>query len=387
MVLGSGSPDGERYSPSAVRKLLALAVVLVIAACGARSAPATTPHWQTIGELSQPRAYASALALSNGKILVVGGFDRFALDVMNGQSELIDPATGGVTLLPQRLLGRVHQSMTSAWEDLVVVAGGVECRGTYWSPVDRVDVFRPAQRGWVTGAPLHHPRSDHAATALQDGRIFVTGGNADTKLLASTEIYNARTDTWTDAAPMPRGRTQHSAVTLVDGRVLVAGGIDTNGAATDTSFIYDPRTDSWSGGPRMTIARMQQVVVALPNGDVLLAGGDGPASGTSELFLFGETRFVPSGTLVTPRLVAQGALLPDGRVVLSGGLPLRMHEFQPLSNAEIWDPKTGLWSALPSAPTSRAWGSIVVVRGVAYQLSGTGEGETAYRTIERLAFN
>ena len=94
MVLGSGSPDGERYSPSAVRKLLALAVVLVIAACGARSAPATTPHWQTIGELSQPRAYASALALSNGKILVVGGFDRFAPDVMNGQSELIDPTTG-----------------------------------------------------------------------------------------------------------------------------------------------------------------------------------------------------------------------------------------------------------------------------------------------------
>jgi hypothetical protein len=64
-----------------------------------------------------------------------------------------------------------------------------------------------------------------------------------------------------------------------------------------------------------------------------------------------------------------------------------MHEFQPLSMAEIWDPKTGLWTELPSAPTPRAWGSIVVVHGIAYQISGTGEGETAYRTIERLAFN
>ena len=215
----------------------------------------------------------------------------------------------------------------------------------------------------------------------------MTGGNADTKLLASSEIYNPRTDKWTEAAPMPRARTQHSAVTLFDGRVLVTGGIDADGAPTNTSFIYDPGIDSWRDGPPMTVARLQQVAVALPTGDVLFAGGDGVASGTSEVYRFGKGEFEASGTLVTPRLVAQGAALPDGRVVLSGGLPLRMHEFAPLSNVEIWDPKTGLWSALPSAPTGRAWGSIVIVRGVVYQLSGTGEGETAYRTIERLAFN
>jgi hypothetical protein len=368
-------------------RLVVLAVIVLLSACGPRTAPATTPKWQTIGELSQPRAYASAVALSNGKILVVGGFDREARDVMNPRSELIDPATGEVTLLPQPLLGRVHQSITSAWEELVVVAGGVEWRETYWSPVDRVDVFRPSQRGWVLGAPLRQARSDHAATALHDGRVLVTGGNADTKLLASTEIYNARSDRWTEAAPMPRARTQHSAVTLFDGRVLVTGGIDVDGAPTDTTFIYDPATDSWSEGPVMTIARLQQVVVPLPSGDVLFVGGDGAASGTSEVYRFALGQFVASGTLVTPRLVAQGAALPDGRVVLSGGLPLRMHEFAPLANVEIWDPKTGLWSALPAAPTSRAWGSIVIVRGVVYQLSGTGEGETAYGTIERLALN
>ena len=387
MVLGARSPDRERYSPSSVRRLLALAAIVLMAACGTRSTPASTPEWQTIGELSQPRAYASAVALANGKILVVGGFDRFSPDLMNEQSELIDPATGNVTLLPQPLLGRVHQSITSAWEGLVIVAGGVEWHETYWSPVDRVDVYRPSQNGWVLGAPLKHPRSDHGATALQDGRVLVTGGNANTNLLASTEIYNPRTDRWTDAAPKPRARTQLSAVTLFDGRVLVTGGIDADGAATNTTFIYDPSNDSWIGGPLMTAARLQQVAVPLPDGDVLFAGGDGVASGTSEVYRFGKGEFVASGTLVTPRLVAQGAALPDGRVVLSGGLPLRMHEFAPLSNVEIWDPKTELWTALPSAPTGRAWGSIVIVRGVVYQLSGTGDGETAYRTIERLAFN
>lgn len=387
MVLGTRSPDGERYSPGPVRRLVSLAVIVLITACGPRTAPLTTPHWQTIAELDQPRAYASAVALSNGKILIVGGFDRSIPDVMNGQSELIDPATGSVTLLPQPLLGRIHQTMTSAWDDLVVVAGGVEWNQTYWSPVDRVDVFRPSQRGWVLGASLRHKRSDHAATALQDGRVLVTGGNANATLLNSTEIYNVRTDRWTEAAPMPRARTQHSAVTLFDGRVLVTGGIDVNGAPTNTTFIYEARTDSWTDGPPMTVARLQQVAVPLPNGNVLFAGGDGVASGTSEIYRFDESRFVASGTLVTPRLVAQGAALSDGRVVLSGGLPLRMHEFAPLRSVEIWDPKTGLWSELPPAPTPRAWGSIVIVRGVVYQLSGTGDGETAYRTIERLAFD
>jgi N-acetylneuraminic acid mutarotase len=370
-----------------VRQLFAAAAIVFVAACGPRSAPAADPKWQTIGELSEPRAYASAVALANGKILVVGGFDREAPDVMNSKSELVDPATGASTVVPGSLLGRVHQSITPAWEDLVVVAGGVEWRETYWSPVDQVDVFHPAQGAWARGARLRHPRSDHAATALHDGRVLVTGGNANTTLLSSSEIYNPRTDRWTDAAPMPRPRTQHSAVTLFDGRVLVTGGIDSDGAPTDTTFIYDPVTDSWSGGPLMTIARLQQVAVALPNGDVLYAGGDGVASGTSEIYSFTQGRFIASGTLVTPRLVAQGAALPDGRVVLSGGLPLRMHEFSPLSNVEVWDPKTGLWSELPSAPTSRAWGSIVIVRGAVYQLSGTGEGETAYQSIERLTFN
>src|SRR5437867_5741309 len=170
---------------------------------------------------------------------------------MNQQSELIDPATGKVTLLPQPLLGRVHQSITSAWEDLVVVAGGVEWHETYWSPVDRVDVFRPSQRGWVLGAPLRHPRSDHAATALQDGRVLVTGGNADTKLLASTEIYNPRSDKWTEAAPMPRARTQHSAVTLLHGHIFVTGRIYGDRAPTISTSIYEPPTDSMTGGPTM----------------------------------------------------------------------------------------------------------------------------------------
>ena len=366
------------------RRFRILLLASLVVACAPSPTPAATPHWETVAELAHPRAFASAIALSNGKILVVGGFDRESAAVMNYESELIDPQTGKTTVLPQKLLGRIHQSITRAWEDVVVVAGGVEFRETFWSPVDRVDVFLPAQQRWIIGASLRHERSDHAATALHDGRVLVIGGNANTVLLRSAEVYDPKTDVWTDVAPMPRARTQANAVTLADGRVLVTGGIDAAGSATATTFLYDPRTDAWTDGPELRMARIQHVAVPLPNGDVLLAGGDGPASGTSERLDFRAMRFVPSGTLAYPRLVAQGAALPDGRVVVSGGLPTRMKEFSPLKSAELWDPRTERWSELPPAPTARAWGSIVVVRGVIYQLSGTGEGEAAYSTIERL---
>jgi len=51
----------------------------------------------------------------------------------------------------------------------------------------------------------------------------------------------------------------------------------------------------------------------------------------------------------------------------------------------MWDPLTERWSALPPSLTPRAWPSILVVGGAIYQLSGTGDAEASYRTIERLA--
>jgi hypothetical protein len=370
---------------------LALAIALPIAACTTTTttvAPTPgTPTWTIFGELSHPRAYATALALPSGEILVVGGLDRDDPDVTNADSELVNVKTGAVTVLQQKLEGRLHQTMTRALGDRVVVAGGVRFQKTYWDPVDRVDVYLPAERKWTSARPLIDPRSDHAATALLDGRVMVIGGNQGPRLLQSVEIYDTKTDQWTRASPLPTPRTEHSAFTLKDGRVLVAGGLDPSGAATDATFIYDPVKDLWSDGPRMTLPRVQHAAVQLASGDILFVGGDAAASGTSDRYDAKNGIFIRSGTLVDPRQAAQATALPDGRVVLVGGMPPRNNEFAPLRSAEIWDPAGEQWTALPPSPTPRAWPSLVMIGGVVYQVSGTGDAEAAYRTIERLAVN
>jgi galactose oxidase-like protein/Kelch motif protein len=391
VVLDTECAYGEQYSPSTVRApvlrvTFALTIVLV-AACTTNSVPATpkTPTWDTFGELSHPRAYATALVLANGEILVVGGLDRDDPNVTNTESELVNVKTGAVSVLHQPLEGRLHQTMTRAIGDKVVVAGGVKFQTTHWDPVDSVDVFSPVDRKWIGASPMIEPRSDHAAVALQTGMVMVIGGNQGPRLLQSVEIYDVKNDRWFRAAPLPLPRTELSAFTLADGRVLVAGGIEASGTATDTTYIYNPPADAWAEGPKMWVPRVQHAAVQLANGDILFIGGDGAASGTSERFDVKLEKFILSGTLVDPRQAARAAQLPDGRVVLVGGMPPRNDEFAPLRSAEIWDPATERWSDLPPSPTPRAWPSILVVGGAVYQLSGTGDAEAAYRSIERLA--
>ena len=88
---------------SAVCATFVFVVALVVSACTVNGTPVTpkTPTWTTFGELSQPRAYATAVGLASGEILVVGGLDRADSNVTNADSELVDVKTGAVSVLHQ----------------------------------------------------------------------------------------------------------------------------------------------------------------------------------------------------------------------------------------------------------------------------------------------
>ena len=375
-----------------VPALLLISIALVVSFELGRAVPADTAAgagWQTVGSLERPRAYARAVPLATGEILVVGGLDPDDPEVTSYVSELIEPSTGKVTLLPQPLLGRVNHTVTPGWGDRVVVAGGTEFRRgdrgtTYWAPVDRVEVFIPHSRAWLVGAPLLEERSDHGAVALPDGRILVTGGNQGTRLLRTTEIYDPSRDVWTPAAPMPRPRTQFSIAALPDGRVLVAGGFRDDGRLTISTLLYDPADDAWTEGPQMLDARLNHAMVPLPGGDLLFIGGESYGSGTAERYDFRKNRFADAGRLASPRLVPQAALLGDGRVLLTGGLAFPARGgFRPLLESEVWDPRTGSWDALGDAPSARAYGMLVRTELGLFRVSGSQDEQEPSQTVER----
>jgi hypothetical protein len=346
------------------------------------------PTWSVAGELARSRAFARAAWVETGEILVVGGLDARDQHVTIPTAELFDPLTRRATVLPQTVLGRLNQVLTVAWGGRVVVTGGTEWLGDHWNSVAKVDVYLPWSRTWLRASNMIQPRSDHGATALADGRVLVTAGNYNNRLLRSSEIYDPATDAWTPAEPLPKARTQFSIATLPDGTVLVAGGFQEDGKMTTSTLIYEPWSDQWAEGPEMREVRLNHSMVTLPNGDLLFFGGERMGAGTAERYVWRERRFAYAGALGGPRLVAQGAALPDGRVVAVGGLPedRARTRFIPRSDAELWDPAKGAWRVLPSAPTKRAYAQLITTDHGIFRLSGIGEDEDPYTTIEELTF-
>lgn len=365
-----------------------LVVPLAIATLVGASAPQSirSTAWSNTAELTRPRAYASATLLPTGEIFVFGGLDESDPDVVNLTTELVDPLTNAVRVVDQPVPGRLHHTSTFAAGDRLVVAGGVEWYTKAFHSSDRVDVYLPFQHRWTRAAPLLQARSDHGAAALRDGRVLVTGGNVGTVPLASSEIYDATTDTWTKAAPLPEPRLRFSIATLRDGRVLAAGGLSKAGVPLRSSVIYDPARDVWTPGPDMSVARVQQASVQLRNGDVLIIGGQFAAASTAERYDPVHNAFVYAGTLVEPRLIEQAAVLPDGRVLITGG-SLQLggdQRWVPVNKAEVWDPATNVWSTFASPAVNRALGDLVVTEKDAYLIGGIGDGLSALRAIERL---
>src|SRR6266513_4779324 len=89
-------------------------------------------------------------------------------------------------------------------------------------------------------SPLVVPRTAHAATALTDGRILITGGRDSAgNIVAVSEIFDPATDTSTASATLTTPRVDHTATLLPNGKVLVAGGNDGNGPL-NSAEIFDP---------------------------------------------------------------------------------------------------------------------------------------------------
>ncbi len=160
---------------------------------------------------------------------------------------------------------------------------------------------------------------------------------------------------FTPTGPMARPRSLHTATALVDGRVLVIGGILNQGLmsaeALDTAEIWDPSTGTFVRTGRLAEARGLHTATLLPDGRVLVVGGDGSGTsasgGSTDTFLASAEIWDPatgsfsrSGSLVLPRSGHSATLLPDGRVLIIGGTR-DLGDRQVVTDAEVWDPRTG----------------------------------------------
>lgn len=225
-------------------------------------------------------------------------------------------------------------------------------------------MFEPNQGpsgSFAVTRPMRTAREGHTATVIQNGKVLVAGGaskvyGAGRKIFASAELYNPSKGRFSNTGPMLEARTGHTATLLADGKVLIAGG-DDGTTSLSTAELYDPATAKFTATGAINFARDQCTATLLANGKVLVAGGaqllpDGSGSvlDTAELYDPTIGSFSLTGAMTSARQGPTATLLPDGRVLITGGVD---NDGVVLDSAELYDPMTGTFSPVGQMTTSR----------------------------------
>lgn len=225
---------------------------------------------------------------------------------------------------------------------------------------------------WTKLPALGSIRGTAAVVRLGNGQVLAAGGGVGTIPLAAAEMYDPQTKIWKPTGAMNQARRGATAVELADGRVLIAGGV-AGPTLLDSAEIFDPTTGHWAATGAMAIARVGATMTALPNGDVLVSGGtttggqQGTGGGqtisptaTAEVFHVATGTWSTTHPMTVPRFEASATALTDGRVLVVGGLggqgtpsPTGLL-YQPLRNAEIFDPAVGAFTGAGSMAEGRA---------------------------------
>jgi hypothetical protein len=277
---------------------------------------ASTNRVVASGDIDESRSGHSATKLSDGRVLILGGYNGDYL-----KSALIfDPRTARFTAAGSMNVGRSGHTATLLGDGTVLITGGV---GDGWSFLASAEVYDPRTGKFTPVKPMSVARESHTATVLQDGRVLITGGHRDRRenivVYASTEIYDPARRRFSDGPALTTARHKHEAAALTDGRVLVIGGSDPRDRTRFTSAeIYDPAANRWTAISRMRIARykLRDTAVRLRDGRILVAGSGRYA----EIFDPRTNAFgLVAGDLGEGYAFASAVLLDDGRALVLGG--------------------------------------------------------------------
>jgi hypothetical protein len=214
---------------------------------------------------------------------------------------------------------------------------------------DTCEVFDPATSSWTWTGSMGSPNEFAPSALLHTGQVLRTWGSRP-------QLYDVATGTWSDTGAFVHanrgfpGHSDHSLVVLSDGRAVAVGVRRTGQPSAVMTEFYDVSSGAWSVGTSPTLVRMQPEVVQLPDGKILVAAGDQESTSGPEPNVLGVVKrtdlFDPLA--LTWRRVADlnwfreyhavTLLVPDGRVITTGGTKIKF-QFGPTSaDVEAYSP-------------------------------------------------
>jgi WD40 repeat protein len=152
----------------------------------------------------------------------------------------------------------------------------------------------------------------HTATLLPDGSVLVAGSVSS---VSSAELFDPATGIWTATGSMVHGRHDFTATLLANGTVLA-----TAYEGSETAELYDPATGSWSETGSMSDVHLGTYrATLLPDGTVLVTGGVPNRDEVVEMYDPATGMWVRAADPDDGRRYHTATLLPDGTVLVAGG--------------------------------------------------------------------
>ncbi len=227
-------------------------------------------------------------------------------------------------------------------------------------------------------------RMGATATRLQDGRVLIAGGANKGTALGSAELFDPATETFASTGQLANPRLNATATLLLNGRVLVVGGQTWDGNFVQQAEIYDPEKGTFSPAGRTSYYRLGHSATLLPDGRVLIAGGSFRAAATAELYDPKTNTFHLTGSMTQGRDGHSATLLQDGRVLIAGGRPSDASApIQSFATAELYDPKTGKFTATGEMTANHYWHTATLLQDGRVLIAG-GIGQHGYKSLSDL---
>jgi len=224
--------------------------------------PATN-DWSRGPDMAGGRWYPSVTPLTNGEMLITeGGPDTPEVRRADGTLRILSTASLNLPLYP--------------WLDVAP-----DGRVFYSGPDQTLRKLDPTGGGaWQTFGQRDAINRGYGSHAVYDvGKTLVAGGGPSTRTALVIDT-NGATPQVSDTAPMAFGRRQHNLTLLADGSVLATGGNSTGASLIDMSGgVYnaerwDPATGQWTTLAAQAVTRQyHSTAVLLPDGRVLSSGG------------------------------------------------------------------------------------------------------------------
>ena len=192
----------------------------------------TTGTFASTGSMATGRDSPTATLLSDGKVLIAGGQSSISSSYGLASAEIYDPATGTFASTGGNMTsGRCSPTAALLSNGKVLIAGGY----TGSSSLSSAELYDPTAGTFLATGSMTTARYWHTATLLNNGKVLITGGTGGTgtdktAYLATAELYDPAAGTFTTAGTMSIRRAEHTSTLLPSGDVLIAGGSDGSSA-------------------------------------------------------------------------------------------------------------------------------------------------------------